>query len=275
MPDRDRTRPVQNPPSRTDPEPRFTVGEVARMAGVSVRTLHHYDAIGLVRPAERSGSGYRSYGRDELERLHRVLAYRELGFELGAIRALLDEPTAGRMDHLRRQRALLDTRLHRLEAMRSSLDKTLEAMQMGIRLDPEELFEVFGEHDPTEHAAEAQERWGDTDAYRQSRRRVERYDKDTWRTIRDEADAIEARLAELHVAGAAPTEAAAREAAEAHRQHITRWFYDCSPDMHAGLAELYEADPRFRAHYEQRAEGLATFVAAAVRANAEARQGDG
>lgn len=274
MPDRDRRRPSEAASTGPDREARYSVGEVARLAGVSVRTLHHYDAIGLVRPAERSAGGYRSYGPLELERLHRVLAYRELGFELGAIGALLDEPSSDRMDHLRRQRALLDARLRRLEAMRSSLDKTLEAMQMGIRLDPEELFEVFGDHDPTEHAAEAAERWGDTEAYRQSRRRAERYDKDTWRKIRDEAEAIEARLADVHGAGLAPTAGEAMEAAEAHRRHISRWFYDCSPAMHAGLAELYETDPRFRAHYDDRAEGLAAFVAAAVRANAEAREGE-
>jgi len=267
----DDTRASSDRPAGPPPERNYRVGEVARLAGVSVRTLRHYDAIGLVRPAVRGDNGYRRYGQAELERLQKVLAYRELGFDLHAIAAVLDEPATGRLDHLRRQRALLDARLRRLEAMRRTLDKTMEAIHMGIRLDPEELLEVFGDDDPTEHASEAEERWGSTDAYRQSGRRTASYGKAEWLEIRRQADAIEARLAEALAAGVPATDARAMDAAEGHRQHIARWYYDCDPTMHAGLADLYEADPRFRAHYEKRAPGLADYIAAAVRANAARR----
>lgn len=246
-----------------------TVGEVARLARVSVRTLHHYDAIGLLTPGRRGENGYRRYRAGDLRRLQRILAYRALGFELDAIRAMLDDPSDDEVTHLRRQKALLDARLERLTAMRRALERTLEARQMGIELNPEEMLEVFGDADPTAYAAEAEERWGDTEAYRESQRRARRYDKEAWVRIRDEMEAVEQRFAELLQAGVPADDPRAMAAADAHRQHISRWFYDCGTEMHVGLADMYQADPRFRRHYEDRAAGLAAYVAAAIRANAE------
>ncbi len=250
----------------------YSVGEVAAIARVSVRTLHHYDAIGLLAPAERRDNGYRRYTANDLERLHKILTYRELGFDLEAIRTLLDtldrSDADAELEHLRRQRALLDLRIRRLQAMRHTLDTMTEARTMGIKLDPKEMLEVFGEFDPTEHAAEAEERWGDTDAFRQSRERTGSYTKDDWKRIQAEAAEVENALLAAMAAGAAPTDARAMDAAEAHRAHIARWFYDCGYDVHTGLADMYTADPRFKAHYDDRADGFAEYVAAAIHANA-------
>ena len=246
----------------------YAVGEVARLARVSVRTLHHYDAIGLLAPARRGESGYRRYGPGELRRLQRILAYRELGFELDDIKAMLDDPRTDELHHLRRQKTLLEARRSRLGEMLRALEKTLEARHMGIDLDPKDMLEVFGDFDPAEHADEAEERWGDTDAYQESRRRTRSYGKEDWLRIRDEAETIEARLAGLLAQGVPADTSLAMDAAEAHRRHLSRWFYDCSTEMHAGLADLYETDPRFRAHYDERAPGLAHYVAQAIRANA-------
>lgn len=251
-------------------ETALTVGEVAKLAHVSVRTLHHYDQLGLISPSRRSSAGYRLYTRADLERLHAVLAYRELGFELEAIGELLSDPAADPVEHLRRQEAVLDARLGRLLAMRRSLRKQMEARKMGINLNPKEMLEVFGEQDPTKHAQEAEERWGGTDAYRESQKRTNRYGKDDWLRIGAEAAAIEGRFAELMAAGVPATDEQALEQAEAHRQHISRNFYGCGYDVHRGLAEMYVADPRFTAYYEKRAGGLAAYVAAAIAANAEA-----
>ena len=247
-----------------------TVGDVAALANVSVRTLHHYDRIGLLSPSTRSDAGYRLYAHADLERLQRILAYRELGFDLGAIRELLDGD-GDDLTHLRRQAELLEERLHRLEAMRATLRRTMEARQMGVNLTPKEMLEVFGDQDPTEHAAEAEDRWGDTDAYRQSQERARRYGKADWQKIQEEGGAIEARFAAALASGAPATSQEAMDVAEEHRAHIDRWFYDLSHEMHVNLAEMYVADERFTAHYEQRAEGLAAYVARAIEANA-ARQ---
>ena len=256
-------------PGRDPARPSYAVGEVARAARVSVRTLHHYDAIGLLRPTERGENGYRHYTPGDLERLQRILAYRELGFALPAIGQLLDEPRIDRLEHLQRQEALLDARMERLDAMRQALRRTKEAYRMGIDLDPKEMLEVFGDFDPTEHAAEAEERWGDTDAYRQSQQRTKGYGKADWQRIRRESDALDQRFADLMRSGVPPTDPQALDVAEAHRQHIGRWFYACPKAMHAGLADMYEADPRFRRHYDARLAGLAGYAAKAIRANAE------
>jgi DNA-binding transcriptional MerR regulator len=243
-----------------------TVGDVARLAGISVRALHHYDDIGLLSPSGRSESGYRLYDDADLGRLQRILAYRALGFELAAIQELVED--GDELAHLRRQAALLDRRLARLEAMRAALHKTMEARTMGVNLDPEEMLEVFGDDDPTAYAEEAEARWGDTDAWRQSRARTRRYGKDDWVRIEAEGEAIEARFAAALAEGEPADAERAMDAAEAHRLHIDATFYDCSHAMHRSLAEMFVTDPRFSAHYERRAEGLAAYVAGAIRANA-------
>src|SRR3954464_13397408 len=244
---------------------RVNVGEVATLAGVTVRTLHHYDRIGLLSPSERTTAGYRRYAPADLDRLHRVLVYRELGFPLEEVATLLDDPDADPAAHLRRQHRLLRERLERTQPMVEAVEKEMEAQQMGISLTPEERFEGFGEQDPSQH--EAEERWGDTDAWAQSKRRTAAYTKEDWLRIRDESAGIEQRLAEALRAGVAPESERAMDVAEEHRQHICRWFYDCPPAMHPGRGRMYVEDGRFPAHYEAVPPGLAQFVSTAVQAN--------
>ncbi len=123
--------------------------------------------------------------------------------------------------------------------------------------------------DPGSFADEARERWGHTDAWRESVRRTRGYTEDDWARIRAESDEVFGRMAALMAEGTSPTSAAAMDLAESHRRHIDRWFYGCSPDMHRGLASMYTADARFTEYFEERHEGLAAFVADAIQANAE------
>jgi MerR family transcriptional regulator, thiopeptide resistance regulator len=249
----------------------MNVGEVAALAGITVRTLHHYDRIGLLTPSERTATGYRRYTPADLDRLHRVLVYRELGFSLEEVATLLDAPDADPAAHLRRQHRLLRERIERTQAMVAAVEKEMEAQQMGISLTPEERFEIFGEHDPEQYEAEVEQRWGDTDAYRQSQRRTAAYTKEDWLRIKAEAADVERRFAEAMAAGVPADDARAMDIAEEHRQHIGRWFYDCPPAMHAGLGRMYVEDERFAATYERIAPGLAQFVSTAVQANAARR----
>jgi len=173
----------------------YTVGEIARAASVTVRTLHHYDEIGLLTASGRSQAGYRLYAYDDLVRLQRVLGYRELGLPLEEIAAILDDPAADPVEQLRSQHRQLGAHITRLQRQLAAVERTMEAHKMGIQLTPDEMFEVFGEHDPTEHAAEAEQRWGDTDAYRESHRRTSSYTKADWEQIKYETAAVEASLA--------------------------------------------------------------------------------
>lgn len=249
----------------------MSVGDVAALAGITVRTLHHYDRIGLLSPSARTPAGYRRYAPADLDRLHRVLLYRELGFPLDEIATLLDAPDADPEAHLRRQHRLLRERLERTEAMVAAVEKEMEARAMGIGLTPEERFEIFGAGFSEEYQAEAEERWGDTEAWAQSQRRAAAYAKEDWLRIKAESDDVERRFAEALRDGVPADSAPAMDLAEEHRQHIGRWFYDCPPRMHAGLGRMYVEDERFAAHYEQLEPGLAEYVSTAVQANAARR----
>jgi DNA-binding transcriptional MerR regulator len=244
------------------------VGQVAGFAGVTVRTLHHYDDIGLLVPSERSHAGHRRYNDADLDRLQQILFYRELGFPLEEVAALLDDPDADPRAHLRRQHELLTARIERLQKMAAAVEHAMEARKMGINLTPGEKFEVFGDFDPDEYEDEVGQRWGNTDAYRQSQRRAASYTKEDWKRLSEEFDALHRRLADLMAAGIPADSEEAMDAAEQHRQFITGSYYDCSHEMHTSLGEMYVADPRFTATYEKIRAGLAGYLRDAIVANA-------
>ena len=168
----------------------YSVGQVAGLAGVTIRTLHHYDELGLLSPSGRSVVGYRIYEEADLERLQRILFYRELGFALDEIATIVDDPHTDMFGHLRRQAGLLTERIKRLRVMVEAIDYEMEAQTMGIRLTPQERFEVFGDFRPEDYAGEADQRWGDTEAYRQSQRRVASYTKEDWQQIKAEEEEV-------------------------------------------------------------------------------------
>jgi DNA-binding transcriptional MerR regulator len=245
----------------------YKVGEVARLARVSVRTLHHYDELGLLAPSRRSESGYRLYSDGDLTRLQQILFYRELGFELEEIRSIMADPEFDRAEALRHQRDLIAERALRLEALLGLIDKTIAADEGGISMTKEEMFEVFGDFDPGRYEDEVTQRWGDTEAYRESARRAKRYMKDDWVRFKAEAQEQMDRMIELFDAGVAPDAPEAADVAEAARLQIDRWFYPCSREMHMALGDMYIADARFTAHYDQHRAGLAQWFHDAIAAN--------
>lgn len=246
----------------------YRVKDVARLAGVSVRTLHYYDEIGLLPPASRSDAGYRLYDDDSLLRLQQILIQRELGLTLEDIRRALDDPDFDREKTLRRQRAQLVARSQTTAEMIRAVDRALEILDRGKKGRAMEMKEIFDGFDPAAHEAEAQARWGDTDAYRVSAKRAADYTSDDWRRIKQEQSKIYDDMAVAMRAGQDPEGEDAVAIAERHRLSIDRWFYPCSTEMHAGLADMYEADSRFAATIDRHGDGLTPFFAAAIRANA-------
>lgn len=248
----------------------FSIGELADLSGVTVRTLHHYDRIGLLRPGQRTAAGYRSYTEADADRLARVLGYRELGFGLATIRAILDEPDTDPRTHLHRQRRLLSERIDRLRRIVSVIDTTLEAQNMGTTgLTPAEKLEVFGDFDSDEYTEEVEQRWGETDPYKQSASRAKNYTKADWLEIKAETQANMGAFAAAQAAGLPATSPEAMDAAEAARQQINRRYYDLSHEVHRILGDMYISDPRFTANYETVAPGLAQYVRDAIYANAD------
>ncbi|MEV1067907.1 MerR family transcriptional regulator [Streptomyces sp. NPDC050263] len=246
----------------------YSVGQVAGFAGVTVRALHHYDDIGLLVPSGRSHAGHRRYSDADLDRLQQILFYRELGFPLEEVAALLDDPAADPRAHLRRQHELLTARIEKLQKMATAVEHAMEARKMGIDLTPEERFEVFGDKDPEQYAEEAEQRWGDTEMYAESQRRAANYTKDDWKRMQAEIDAWNAWYGDLMDAGELPTGDRAMDMAEEHRQHLCTWFYDASHTFHQCLGDMYVSDERFKAFYDSTRPGLAEHLNEAIKANA-------
>ena len=246
----------------------WTVGQVADVFGVTVRTLHHYDELGLLRPSERSAAGYRLYTDGDLRRLQQVVVYRRLELPLDEIASLLDgdeDPDV----HLRRQRDAVMQRLDELTDLVVAIDRALEREMDQRPATPAELKELFGDGFDDDYQHEAKERWGETDAWKQSAARTSRYRPSDWAEVKREMEAVNAAFVAALESGEPPTGEAAMDAAEAHRQHIDRRFYDLSHDFHRGLADMYVADPRFTKTYEDLAPGLAAYVRDAIHANAD------
>ena len=245
-----------------------SVGQVAELAGVTVRTLHHYGRIGLLEPADRSAAGYRRYSDADLDRLQHILFYRELGFPLEDIATILDQPGASGGEHLRRQHDLLQKRITRLTAMVKAVEKEMEAQQMGVQLTPEEKFEIFGPNYSEDYETEAEQRWGDTPAWQQSQSRTSTFTKADWEQVKSDGDDLNRRLAAAMTNGSAPDSVTAMDLAEEHHRSI-EVFYDCPYPMHRGLGDMYLADERFTRTYEDVARGLAQWLRDAIHANAD------
>ncbi len=233
----------------------LTVSQLARLAGVSVRTLHHYDELGLLRPSGRAANGYRLYEKAQLQRLQQILFYRELDLPLDEIHHIMSDPAFDVRAALIEQRRLLEQRSDRAKQLIEAIDKALEGI---IVFDPFEK--------------EAEERWGQTDAFKESKRRTAKYTARDWAQQKVEAQAIQDGLARLLDQSVRPDDPRAMDLAEAHRAHISKWFYECSYEIRRGLAEMYVADGRFTENIDRTRKGLAAFQRAAILANAERRE---
>lgn len=255
------------------PPPReWTVGRLADLTGVTVRTLHHYDAIGLLTPGTRSPAGYRLYDEADLERLQQIVVYRRLEMPLDQIADLLSSD-ASPVEHLRRQRAAVLTRRAELTELLAAIDRALETTVNNRPATDDELRELFGNAFTDEYRSEAEERWGDTEAWRQSAARTATYSTADWTEIKAETDAINAAFVAAKRAGLPPDGPEAMDAAEHARLHIHTRFYDCDHDFHRNLGEMYVSDPRFTATYDDLEPGLAQYVRDAIVANADRERG--
>ena len=245
----------------------YRVADVARLSGLSIRALHHYDAIGLLVPTGRTEAGYRLYTDADLLRLQQVLIRRELGFPLDEIKRSLDDPRFNQRQALIEQRRRLEAKGRALADMLRAVDAALAVAVADPQGGTMDMKELFGGFDPSVHEIEVEERWGGA-ALDESKRRVKGYTAEDWKRQQGEQEAIYEDAAAAMRRSVAPTAAEAMDIAERHRLSIDKWFYPCSRVMHAGLADMYEADERFRATIDRAGEGLTPFLAAAIRANA-------
>lgn len=256
----------------------YSVGQVATFAGVTVRTLHHYDKAGLLSPGDRSGTGYRRYDDADLARLQQILFYRELGFPLGEIAVILQDPQANALEQLRERQRQLREESARLQRLAEVAERAIEVQQTGVSLTPRERFEVFGEITfDLSYAAEAELKWAGSEGRREAMARAAAHTKEDWRQLMGEAAAWRTELLAAFDEGEPHNSPRAMDLAEEHRLHISRWFTSCPPGMHRRIADDFAADPRAFALVvpsSQQRPGLAAYAHRAVHANA-ARHDDG
>lgn len=230
-----------------------TVHEVSQISGVSVRTLHHYDAIGLLRPTAVTEAGYRLYDDTALARLQSILLFRELAFPLKEIKRIMDDPQFDQATALEQQIRLLELQQERLSRL---IDLARETMKTGVtHMD----FTAFDNSKLEQYAAEVKERWGNTAAYQESAQRPAAEQKDAAAGLMAQF----ARMGRLRTGDPAGQEA--QDAVRELQEFITKHFYTCTPEILSGLGQMYTADDRFRASIDAAGgEGTADFAGKAI-----------
>lgn len=234
------------------------IKEFAEFTGVSVRTLHYYDEIGLLPPASADrATGYRYYDETSLLRMQEILFYRELDFSLKSISEILSSPQHDARKALEEQKVLLTLKKERLERLIASIDNAMKGAAVMSAFDNSEL---------EAYKAEAKEKWGQTAAYKEHEEKTKNYSKGKWNSLAEEMDAIMAEFALCMKSGAAPDSAEAQALAKALQDHISANYYLCTKEILAGLGQMYVADERFRANIDKHGGGTASFVSEAVAA---------
>ena len=242
---------------------RLSIGELAALSGVTVRALHHYDAIGLLKAAEISPANYRYYGDAEFARLQQILLLRALDFPLEQIKSILDAPGMDGREALEKQRALLNLRRERLDRLILLIDAKLK----GEKIMNFEAFDDAKEKQlQNTYAQEAKARWGGTSAYQQSERREAARIPAQKDALKARTDDIFRAFADLNARKAASDGADAVALTRRWQAFITENYYSCDDEALSALKELYDSDERFKRYMDGFGAGTAAYVSAAIQA---------
>lgn len=242
----------------------YRIKEVSDMSGISIRMLRHYDKTGLLKPDNISENGYRDYSGDDLEKLRRIMYLKELEFSIPDMIRILKGSENDVVKALKGQEKLLLKKKERLEGIIRLLQ---ERMKNEKGYDIMSDFKTFDMKEIEEHkkkyAEEAEQKYGKTDAYRESKKRTDGYKAEDWKRITEEADAIYGKFAAAMVLG--PDSAEAGEAVNEWQDHITRNYYECTDEILLGLADMYISDPRFTKNINKHSPNLAQFITSAIK----------
>ncbi|HIG0361128.1 TPA: MerR family transcriptional regulator [Clostridium sporogenes] len=244
----------------------YKVKEVADMAGISVRMLHHYDKIGLLKPESINTAGYRLYSNKNLDRLQQILFFKELNFPLQEIKIILDSPNFNKKEALKTHRQLLLEKKIRLEKIIQSVDKTINCIEGGIKMDKKEVLRAFDmtkiEEHQKKYSKEVKNKYGNTSAYKESNEKTSKYTKEDWNNIMKDWDKIYKKL--VNLMDRDPGHKEVQEAVHDFRNHISKNFYNCTPEIFRGLGDLYVNDERFTSNIDKYKVGLSKFLREAI-----------
>ncbi|MGM9551757.1 MAG: MerR family transcriptional regulator [Clostridia bacterium] len=239
------------------------IREFAKLTGVSVRTLHFYDEIGLLKPSSvDEQNGYRFYDEYTLTKMQEILFYRELDFPLKEIRMILSSPDYDKQNALKEQKHLLELKKERLERLISALDDVMKGEIVNMNVFDNSEFEAKRD----QYAKEAKEKWGNTAAYKENSEKVKNYSADKWEQINSAMDSKIAEFADCKRKGFVPDSQKAQELSKKWQDFITENYYTCTKEILAYLAEMYVADERFRSNIDRHGSGTAQFMSDAIKA---------
>ena len=245
----------------------YSIQELSRLSGVTTRTLRWYDQIGLLKPSRVAESGYRYYGRAEVDRLQDILYYRALGVELARIKECLDDPSFDRLAALRNHLTTLEAEQERLEQLIRSVKDTIGAEERNEIMNDEQKFEAFKQravaHNEKVYGAETRAKYGDQEVD-EANAAVMNLTREQYQEWTDLGREIQERLEAAVQAGVSPESEAGKEITALHRQWLTITGNRYDPARHRGIAELYVADERFTSYYDKRLPGCARFLRDAV-----------
>ena len=246
----------------------FTVKQLSALAGVTPRTLHHYDEIGLLKPSRVGDNGYRYYGEEALLRLQQILFYRELDMPLEDIRKIMGRRDFDVLSALESHKQALKNQMERTKRLLKTVDNTIEHLKGKTKMSEQKLFEGFSEEEQEKLAQEAEQKY-DPETVRESNRKWKSYSKEKKESILAEGNAIYADLAAAMSKGAKSKEV---QAVIARWHSHMQYFWSPNDDQLLGLADLYNDDPRFRANYEKVAPNLSEFMREAVKVYVASRK---
>lgn len=235
------------------------INQVAKLTGTTVRTLHYYDEIGLLKPNASTETGYRIYDHENLEKLQQILFFKELNFPLNDIKAIMDNPSYDKNEALMKQREWLIEKKERLNALIALIDQSLKG-------ECHMNFKAFDQSEMERHkkayADEVKEKWGRTSAYSESQSRTSQYTPEDWEKIQAEAGAIFSKFASN--LQKTPDSKEVQALVKEWQDHISKYYYTCSKEILAGLGQMYRHDERFAKNMDQVGQGTAAFMADAI-----------
>lgn len=248
----------------------YTIHELAELAEISVRTLHYYDEIGLLKPSYVERNGYRRYEHKELLKLQQILFFKELEFPLDQIKTMISSPSFDHKEALRDHRKLIHLKRTRLDNLIKTIDKTLKSMNNKKKIKDEELYDAFKDEDVKQYQEEVKERWGNSEAYKQSMAKVSKMTKAEMNKLKEDGKKHTQKIADnMHKGHTHPDVQVL--IAESHAG--VNFFYECSTEMYRNLGQMYVDDARFGAYYEKFAPGLAVFMRDAIAHYCDVKEG--
>lgn len=243
----------------------YKVKEVSEITGISVRMLHHYDKIGLLKPTAISESGYRLYNDNDLNLIQQILIYRELDFSLKEIKEILGNENLDLKERLKTQKQLIIDKRNRLNKIVETIENTIKDMEGEFIMNKKKgMFEGFDiEKHNKLYEDETYDKYGDSDAYKESKEKTSKYSKEDWNNIIGQIDGVYRELAELKDRDVSDEKV--QELIHNWRMIITKNFYNCSIEIFSGLADMYIYDERFTKSIDKYGEGFTNFLSEAMK----------